>query len=133
MSDLLWRTGRALIPDHQRTPLVMKSPLLVFLPLLSLHACSPVAGKPKLDPISVERKMLNLQKNFNIIDSSKNHSLSPAEVKQGLIRSGSTNVSDERVQKLVHFYDFNRDGKIDLREAQSGAVSGPQELIKELE
>jgi len=92
-----------------------------------------VAGKPKLDPISVERKMLNLQKNFNIIDSNKNHSLSPAEVKQGLIRSGSTNVSDERVQKVVHFYDFNQDGKIDLREAQSGAVSGPQELIKELE
>ena len=111
----------------------MKSSLYLFISLISLPACYPVAAKPKLDPASVERKMLKLQENFNVIDSNKNDSLSPAELKQAMIRSGSTDVSEKRVQNVMHFYDFNQDGKINLREAQSGAVSGPQELIKEIE
>lgn len=111
----------------------MKSYRLVFLSILWLPACSPVTEKPKLDPITVETKMLKLQEDFNVIDSNKNDSLSPAEVKQAMIRSGSTDSSEKRVQGIMHFYDFNRDGKINLREAQSGAVSGPEELIKEIE
>jgi len=109
-------------------------PILVFLPLiLALSACAPAPKAPELDPVAVERKMLRLQENFNIIDSNKDDSVSPAEVKQAMINSGSANVSATRISKIMNFYDFNKDGKIDLREAQSGAVSGPEELIKKIE
>ena len=101
--------------------------------VLVLAACTPAAQKPQPDPIAVERKMLKLQENFNVIDSNKNDTLSPAEIKQAMIRSGSTDVSDERIGRIMKFYDFNRDGKIHLREAQSGAVSGPAELIKQIQ
>jgi len=117
----------------KKLPIIMK-PVLVFSSLiLALAACAPATKRPKLDPVAVERKMLRLQQNFNIIDSNKDDSVSPAEIKQAMIRSGSTNVSPQRINKVVKFYDFNRDGKIELREAQAGAVSGPEELIKEIQ
>ncbi len=109
-------------------------PILVFLPLiLAFSACAPTPEAPELDPDAVERKMLSLQKNFNVIDTNDDDSVSPAEVKKAMIGSGSEDVSALRISKIMKFYDFNKDGKIDLREAQSGAVSGPEALIKKIE
>ncbi len=106
---------------------------LGLLAYLLLCACFQAAEKPSLNPRNVEQKMLDLQKNFNVIDTDRNDGLSPQEVKQAMVRSGSKDVSEKRIQKIIEFYDFNKDGKIELREAQSGAVSGPEAMINKIQ
>ncbi len=111
----------------------MPTRLLIILPLLAtIPACSSARKPPEPDPDLVWRKMLQAQQDFPKHDTDGDGRLSHSEVKQALIRSGSADTSDQKVSKVIAFYDFNKDGKISLRETQSGAVSGPDELIEQL-
>lgn len=110
---------------------IMK-PFPVLLALLLAPACAPTTSTPVSDPDEVERKMIRLQENFPTHDTDGDDFLSRQELKTAMIKSGGRNVTDSRVTKVMKFYDFNGDGKISLREAQSGVVSGAEELIKEV-
>ena len=110
----------------------MKLPTAALLILALIPACSTAPSTPAPDPAAVEEKMIGLQEHFDDFDRNGDDQLSHAELKQGMIKVGAKDTSDARVSKIIEFYDFNRDGQISLREAQSGAVTGPEELIKKI-
>ena len=104
-------------------------PYPVLLALFLAPACAPTSSAPASAPDEVEWKMIKLQENFSTYDTDGDDLLSHEELKTAMIQNGGQNVTDSKVNKVMKFYDFNGDGKISLREAQSGAVSGPEELI----
>ena len=108
-------------------------PYPVLLALLLVSACAPTPPKPAANPAEVEQKMIRLQENFSTHDTDGDDLLSHQELKTAMIKSGGRDVTDAKVDKVMDFYDSNKDGKISLREAQSGVVSGAEELIKEVQ
>lgn len=74
--------------------------------------------------------MIDLQTDFDKHDSNGDGSLSRDELKQTMIKMGARDTSDANVNRVMKFYDFDGDGRISLREAQSGAVSGAEALIE---
>jgi hypothetical protein len=108
----------------------MKSPAALPLFLL-LYACSPSKIPTSPDPAVVEERMIGLQTNFDELDRDGNGQLSRGELRQGMIKAGARDTSEAKVSKVMKFYDFNRNGTISLREAQSGAVNGADALIRE--
>lgn len=107
----------------------------IHIPLLALliPACSPAPSQAPINPSEVEQKMIGLQENFDAFDTDADGYLSRQELKAGMVRIGAKDTSDKRVSKVIDFYDFNKDGKISLRETQSGAVTGPEALIKKVQ
>ena len=106
----------------------MKITLAPCLALLLFSACAP-----EPDPDAVERKMIRLQERFPMHDTDDDDHLSPEELKQAMIKSGVNDVTDTKVRKVTEFYDFNKDGKISLRETQSGVVTGAEALIDKVD
>ena len=105
----------------------MKTSLL-FLPVL-LAACA--TSSSPTDPEIVGRKMIGLQQKFDLIDTDGDGYLTRAEIIAGFDDIGVVDQSPETVDAIIDFYDFNKDGKLTLRETQSGAVTGPEELIRQ--
>jgi len=102
----------------------MKPSLL--LPLL-LAACQTDPADPKV----VERKMIGLQEKFDLIDLDGDGSLTRQEIIDGYDQLGVVNRTPETADAIIAFYDFDRDGRVSLREAQSGAVTGAEELLRQ--
>ncbi|MEP4076792.1 EF-hand domain-containing protein [Haloferula sp.] len=102
---------------------------LILLPVLLLAACA--ASSSPTDPEIVGRKMIGLQQKFDLIDTDGDGFLTRAEIVAGFDDIGVVDQSPETVDAIIDFYDFNKDGKLSLRETQSGAVTGPEELIRQ--
>ena len=100
--------------------------LLVLLPF-ALISC---AENPQ-DPKVIDRKMVGLQQKFDLLDTNGDGYLTKSEIIAGFDAIGVVNQSPETADKIIKFYDFNKDGKISLRETQSGAVSGADELLRQ--
>jgi hypothetical protein len=99
-----------------------------FLPaFILLAACTP----SPTDPAVVGRKMIGLQQKFDLIDTNGDGYLDRDEIIAGFDDLGVVDQSPETVDAIIDFYDFNKDGKLSLRETQSGAVTGPEALIRE--
>jgi hypothetical protein len=94
-----------------------------------LASCS--ATESPTDPAVVGRKMIGLQQKFDLIDTDGDGYLTRAEIVAGFDEIGVVDQSPETVDAIMDFYDFNKDGKLTLRETQSGAVTGPEALIRE--
>lgn len=105
----------------------MKKAICLF-PLALLAACS--TSSPT-DPEVVGRKMIGLQQKFDLIDTDGDGYLTREELIAGFDDIGVVDQSPETVDAIIDFYDFNKDGKLTLRETQSGAVTGPEALIRE--
>ncbi|MEM1082715.1 MAG: EF-hand domain-containing protein [Verrucomicrobiota bacterium] len=99
--------------------------LILCLPLVACTATSPT------DPEVVGRKMIGLQQKFDLIDTDGDGYLTRDEIVAGFDQIGVVDQSPETVDAIIDFYDFNKDGKLTLRETQSGAVTGPEALIRE--
>ena len=113
---------------------MIKEILTVVTPLILLCACGTTSPeKPKYDVEETERKMMGLQQKFDLYDLDGNGLLTHEELTQGFIKAGIPDVTPEKVNKVIDFYDFNKDGMISLRETQSGQVSGAEELIKKFD
>ncbi|MFC7336361.1 EF-hand domain-containing protein [Haloferula chungangensis] len=103
---------------------------LIAIPLGFLVAsCSSTASRT--DPQVVGRKMIGLQEKFDLIDTDGDGFLTRSEIVAGFSTVGVVDQSPETVDAIVDFYDFDKDGKLTLRETQSGAVTGPEALIRE--
>jgi Ca2+-binding EF-hand superfamily protein len=100
------------------------------LPAFVLLAACSTTESPT-DPAVVGRKMIGLQQKFDLIDTDGDGYLSRAEIIDGFDDIGVVDQSPETVDAIIAFYDFNKDGKLSLRETQSGAVTGPEALIRE--
>jgi Ca2+-binding EF-hand superfamily protein len=95
--------------------------LLLLLPIFA--ACGPA----KLDPqseIARNRKIMALQEKFDRFDYNGDGGLTLAEVRQGLVESGVTGVTDEEVVRLFKHFDVNNDGSISRWESQH-AIDSP--------
>lgn len=100
------------------------------LPLFALlTACGTTESTT--DPEVVGRKMIGLQQKFDLIDTNGDGYLTRSELVAGFDDIGVVDQSPETVDAIIDFYDFNKDGKLSLRETQSGAVTGPEELIRQ--
>ena len=106
---------------------IMKFILLPFA--LVLVACSSDPRSPEV----VGRKMIGLQQKFDLIDTDGDGYLTKSEIIAGYDQLGVITQTPETADKIIQFYDFNKDDQISLREAQSGAVTGPDVLIKQFE
>lgn len=102
----------------------------IALPLFVLIASCGTSKSPT-DPEVVGRKMIGLQQKFDLIDTNGDGYLTRAEIVEGFDQMGVVDQSPETVDAIIDFYDFNKDGKLTLRETQSGAVTGPEALIRE--
>lgn len=102
----------------------------ITLPFLVLITSCSTAPAPT-DPKVVGRKMIGLQQKFYLLDTDGNGYLTRAEIIAGFDEMGVVDQSPETVDAIIDFYDFNKDGKLTLRETQSGAVTGPEALIRE--
>ena len=100
---------------------------IAFLLPLAFVAC---AEDPQ-DPRVVDRKMIGLQQKFDLLDTNGDGYLTKAELIAGYDELGVVNQTPETADALIKFYDFDKDGKISLREAQSGAVTGGEEAIRQ--
>jgi hypothetical protein len=100
------------------------------LPILLIIASCSTAPSPT-DPKVVGRKMIGLQEKFDLLDTDGDGYLTRAEIIAGFDQIGVVDQSPETVDAIIDFYDFNKDGKLTLRETQSGAVTGPEALIRE--
>lgn len=98
-----------------------------FLLPLAFVAC---AENPE-DPKVIDRKMIGLQQKFDLIDTNGDGYLTKPEIIAGYDQLGVVNQTPETADAIIRFYDFNKDGKVSLREAQSGAVSGADELLRQ--
>lgn len=105
----------------------MKS-ALAFPSILLFAAC---ATESPTDPAVVGRKMIGLQEKFDLLDFDGDGYLSRKEIIAGFDDLGIVDQSQETVAAIMDFYDFNKDGKLSLHETQSGAVTGPEALIRE--
>ena len=105
----------------------MKFILLSFT--LALVACTSDPRSPEV----VGRKMIGLQQKFDLIDTDGDGYLTKSEIIAGYDQLGVITQTPETADKIIQFYDSNKDGRISLREAQSGAVTGPDVLIKQFE
>ncbi|MGB6222739.1 EF-hand domain-containing protein [Haloferula sp.] len=101
---------------------------IYLIPLALLTACSTPSPT---DPEVVGRKMIGLQQKFDLIDTDGDGYLTREEIIAGFDDIGVVDQSPETVDAIIDFYDFNKDGKLTLREVQSGAVTGPEALIRE--
>ena len=102
---------------------------ILFVPILALAACTTDSPDPEV----VGQKMVDLQKKFDVIDTDSDGFLTKAEIVAGYDELGVVNRSPGMADEIIDFYDFDKDGRISLREAQSGAVTGPEKLIEEIE
>jgi Ca2+-binding EF-hand superfamily protein len=110
----------------------MKSkPFLLII--LFASACAPTPPNPPLSKEETLRKMIRLQQNFPAYDTNGDDRISRQELKSAMIKNHGKNVTDWKVDQVMDFYDFNQDQKISLREAQSGAVTGPEALIQKVQ
>lgn len=100
-----------------------------ILLLIALLVCS-CAEQPD-DPKVVDRKMIGLQQKFDLLDTNGDGYLTKPEIIAGYDQLGVVNQSPETADAIIKFYDFDKDGKISLREAQSGAVTGADELLRQ--
>lgn len=107
--------------------MIIKS--LPFLGLL-LGAC---AHQAEPDPQRVATRMRDLQIHFNRLDDDRDGRLTRSELLANAHKIDADRVDESNVDEVVGFYDFNKDGEISLREAQSGAVTGPEALIEDIE
>jgi hypothetical protein len=98
---------------------------LLPLPLL-LAACQT----DPMDPKVVDRKMIGLQQKFDLIDLDGDGYLTKQEIIGGFDDLGVVNQTPETADAIIAFYDFDGDQRVSLREAQSGAVSGADELLR---
>jgi len=108
----------------------MKKPICLLL-AVSFAACTS-PNDPR-NPKVVGRKMIGLQQKFDLIDTDGDGYLTKSEIIAGYDALGVVTQTPETADKIIKFYDFDKDGRISLREAQSGAVSGPDVLIKQFE
>lgn len=99
-------------------------------PVIALLAACTATESPT-DPAVVSRKMIGLQEKFDLIDLDGDGYLTRSEIITGFDQIGVVDQSPETVDAIIDFYDFNKDGKLSLRETQSGAVTGPEALIRE--
>ena len=102
---------------------------LIALPALLLIASC--ATEAPTDPAVVGRKMIGLQQKFDLIDTDGDGFLTREEIVAGFDDIGVVDQSPETVDAIIDFYDFDKDAKLSLRETQSGAVTGPEALIRE--
>lgn len=87
---------------------------LLFI-VFSSASCSQDAGPGPVVPTStVERQMIGLLQKFDLWDDDGSGFLERGELVAGLVGTPYTS------QQMLDFYDTNRDGRISLREAQSG-------------
>jgi hypothetical protein len=100
-------------------------PALLAIAIVSCSSSSPT------DPEVVGRKMIGLQQKFDLIDTDGDGYLTRSEIIAGFDQIGVVDQSPETVDAIIDFYDFNKDGMLSLRETQSGAVTGPEALIRE--
>jgi len=103
---------------------------LRFLPLLLVQACAPTNSLPSHEDAS--RKMMGLEQKFDLFDLDGDGFLTRSELGEGLRGIGSPNVTEEKVDKVLSFYDTDKDGRISLHEAQRGNAAGPEELLEKL-
>lgn len=101
-----------------------------YLPLLALAFASCSTTSPT-DPEIVGRKMIGLQQKFDLLDTDGDGYLTRSEIVAGFDQIGVVDQSPETVDAIIDFYDFDKDGKLSLRETQSGAVTGPEDLIRD--
>lgn len=109
-----------------RKPIVLLSAVLV-------SACTSTSSKPPFDPEETARKMVGLEQKFDLMDLDGDGYLTRSELTQGFIEAGVPDVTDEKISKVIEFYDLNKDGRISLRETQQGSATGPEALIKKFE
>lgn len=102
-------------------------PTFILLAISCLVSCQT----DPLDPKVVERKMIGLQEKFDLIDLDGDGYLTRAEIIAGYEQLGVVNRTPETADTIIGFYDFDKDGRISLREAQSGAVTGADELLRQ--
>lgn len=84
-------------------------PPVVFL----VAACSPGLG-PVVPGTEVERKMISLLEKFDRWDDDGDGALDPTELAAGLRGTG------HRPDRVLAFYDTDRNGRVSIREAQAG-------------
>ncbi|MGB1128784.1 MAG: EF-hand domain-containing protein [Haloferula sp.] len=101
-------------------------PTLILLPF-ALVACTENPENPKV----IGRKMIGLQQKFDLLDTNGDGYLTKPEIIAGYDELGVVNQTDETTDAIIKFYDFDKDGRVSLREAQSGAVTGPDELLRQ--
>ena len=102
----------------------------IAFPLIILVASCSTTPSPT-DPEVVGRKMIGLQQKFDLMDTDGDGYLTRAEIIAGFDDIGVVDQAPETVDAIIDFYDFNKDGKLTLRETQSGTVTGPEALIRE--
>ena len=104
---------------------------LRFLPLLLVQACGSIDSLPSSEEASL--KMTGLEQKFDLFDLNGDGFLSRKELADGLRSIGTVeNVTAENVDKVLSFYDADKDGRISLREAQRGNAAGPDGLLEML-
>jgi Ca2+-binding EF-hand superfamily protein len=88
-----------------------------LLPVL-LVACQPISSPDPVGPVvpstTVERQMIGLLEKFDRWDDDGDGQLDRAELEAGL--AGTPFQAD----RVLEFYDTNRNGGISLQEAQAG-------------
>jgi Ca2+-binding EF-hand superfamily protein len=75
--------------------------------------------------------MIGLQQKFDRIDLDGDGYLTRTEIVAGYDQLGVVNRSPETADVIIGFYDFDKNGRVSLREAQSGAVTGADELLRQ--
>ncbi len=106
----------------------MKPTLLPLLPLL-LAGCQT----DPMDPEVVGRKMIGLQEKFDVVDTDGDGYLTRDEIIAGYDELEVVNRTPATADAIIAFYDFDKDGRLSLRETQSGAVTGPEEAVRQFE
>lgn len=105
--------------------------ILKILPCLALLLCA-CSHQSEPDPRRVATRMKDLQIHFDDLDSDRDGRLTRAELLANAHKIEADRVDESNVGEIIGFYDFNKDGEISLREAQSGAVTGPEALIEKV-
>ena len=91
-----------------------------FLALLS--ACASVPSRKDTDD---HYKMFGLLEKFDRFDYNGDGYLSRKELEDGIREKGTVHLTPEQYDKVMKAYDTNRDSRISLHEAESGAKRGP--------
>lgn len=105
----------------------------VALLLLTFPLAACTSSQDPRSPEVVGRKMIGLQEKFDLIDTDGDGYLTKSEIIAGYDELGVVQQTPEMADEIIKFYDFDKDGRISLREAQSGMVTGPDKLIKQIE
>jgi hypothetical protein len=87
---------------------------LIFIPLTALLLNCTSAPGPVVPASATERQMIGLLEKFDRWDFDGNGQLTASELVEAEKLSGHT------PEKIIAFYDSNRNGSISLREAQTG-------------